>query len=76
MILTSSVALQCSKVVNVITQTNMEELKTIVEDTIVPICMEKAKCEEQPLKPPKVNPPSQQNANLPCQRSASYSLLK
>jgi hypothetical protein len=74
-ILTSLVALQCSKVVNVIAQTNKEELKAIVEETVVPTCMEKAKCEEQPLKPPKLNPP-QQNVNLPRQGPTSYSLLK
>lgn len=76
MILTSLVALQCSKVVNAIAQTNKEELKATVEETIVPTCMEKVKCEEQPLKPPKVNPPSQQNVNLPRQGPASYSLLE
>ncbi len=75
-ILTSSVALQCSKVVSVIAQTNMEELKATAEKTVVPTCMEKVECEEQPLKPPKVNPPSQQNANLPHQGPASYSFLK
>jgi hypothetical protein len=42
----------------------MEELKATAEKTVVPTCMEKAECEEQPLKPPKVNPPSQQNVNL------------
>jgi hypothetical protein len=54
----------------------MEELKAIAEKTVVPTCMEKVECEEQLLKPPKVNPPSEQNANLPHQRLASYSFLK
>ncbi len=62
--------------VSVIAQTNMEELKAIAEKTVVPTCMEKVECEEQLLKPPKVNPPSEQNANLPHQRLASYSFLK
>ncbi len=62
--------------VNVITQINMEELKATIEKIVVPTCIEKVDYEEQPLKPPKVNPPSQQNVNLPHQGPASYSFLK
>jgi hypothetical protein len=75
-ILTISVALQCLKVVNVIAQTNMEELRATIEKTVVPTYMEEVDYEEQPLKTPKVNPPSQQNANFPHQKPASYSFLK
>jgi hypothetical protein len=54
----------------------MEELKATIEKIVVPTCIEKVDYEEQPLKPPKVNPPSQQNVNLPHQGPASYSFLK
>jgi len=63
-------------VVNVIPQTNIEELKANAEKIVVPTCMEKADYEEQPLKPPKVYPPSQQNVNFAHQGPASYLFLK